>query len=63
MATQITGSTGRNASHWRYYLICTEQNIDIATNTSRLKVEVYLGATSYSRAVRRKYNSYSYNKC
>ncbi len=51
MAT-INGSTGRNASHWRYYLVCTEQNVDVGSNTSRLKVEVFLGATSYSRAVR-----------
>lgn len=52
MATTINGLTGRNSSYWRYYLICTEQNVDVASNTSKLKVEVYLGATSYSRAVR-----------
>lgn len=52
MATQINGTTGRNSSYWRYYLVCTEQDVNIANNTSKLKVDVYLGATSYSRAVR-----------
>lgn len=52
MATTINGVAGRNTSHWRYYLVCTEQNVDVSSNTSRLKVEAYLGATSYSRAVR-----------
>ena len=52
MATQINGTTGRNSSYWRYYLVCTEQDISIPNNTSKLKVDVYLGATSYSRAVR-----------
>ena len=51
MAT-INGTVGRNASHWRYYLVCTEQNLDVSNNTSKVKVDVYLGATSYSRAVR-----------
>lgn len=48
----INGSTGKNSSYWRYYLVCTEQNVDVSSNTSKLKVEVYLGATNYSRAVR-----------
>lgn len=52
MATTINGATGRNSSYWKYYLVCTEQNVDVSSNTSKLKVEVYLGATSYSRAVR-----------
>ncbi len=52
MATTINGSTGRNQNHWRYYLVVTEQDIDISNNTSKVKVDVYLGATSYSRAVR-----------
>lgn len=52
MATTINGSTSRNSSYWKYYLVCTEQNVDVSSNTSKLKVEVYLGATSYSRAVR-----------
>lgn len=52
MATTINGTTGRNSSYWRYYLVATEQNVDIASNTSKVKVDVYLGATSYSRAVR-----------
>lgn len=52
MATTINGSTSRNSSYWKYYLVCTEQNVDVSNNMSKLKVEVYLGATSYSRAVR-----------
>ena len=52
MATTINGTTGRNASYWRYYLVCTEQDVNNANNTSKLQVEVYLGATDYSRAVR-----------
>lgn len=62
---QINGSTGHNSSYWRYYLICTEikESNYISTNSTKLKVDVYLGATSYSRAVRRKYISYPYNKC
>lgn len=54
MATQINGTTGKNASHWRYFLVCTEIFPDdyISTNKTKLKVDVYLGATSYSRAVR-----------
>ncbi len=52
MATQINGTTGKNSSYWRYYLVCTEQEVSIPNNTSKLKVDVYLGATSYSRAVR-----------
>lgn len=53
MAT-INGTTGRNASHWKYFLICTEIKEDnyVSTNSTKLKVDVYLGATSYSRAVR-----------
>jgi hypothetical protein len=52
MSTTINGSTGKNSSYWKYYLVCTEQDVDISSNISKLKVEVYLGATSYSRAVR-----------
>lgn len=54
MSIQINGTTGRNASHWRYFLVCTEIFPDdyISTNATKLKVDVYLGATSYSRAVR-----------
>ena len=52
MATTINGTTGRNASYWKYYLVCTETDVVTASNTSKLKVDVYLGATSYSRAVR-----------
>lgn len=54
MATQINGATGKNASHWRYYLVCTEIFPDdyISANKTKLQVDVYLGATSYSRAVR-----------
>lgn len=52
MATTINGTTGRNSSHWRYFLICNEQDVSVSGNTSKLKVDVYLGATSYSRAVR-----------
>lgn len=52
MATTINGTTGKNSSYWKYYLVVTEQNVDISANTSKVKVDVYLGATSYSRAVR-----------
>ena len=52
MATTINGTTGRNSSHWRYFLVCNEQDVSVSSNTSKLKVDVYLGATSYSRAVR-----------
>lgn len=52
MATTINGTTGRNSNYWKYYLVCTEQDVSVANNTSKLKVDVYLGATSYSRAVR-----------
>lgn len=52
MSTIINGTTGKNSSHWRYYFVATEQEVNIASNTSKVKVEVYLGATSYSRAVR-----------
>lgn len=48
----INGLTGRNSSYWKYYLVVTEQDVNISSNTSKVKVEVYLGATSYSRAVR-----------
>ena len=60
MAT-INGSTGRNSSYWRYYLVCTEQDVNISNNTSKLKVEVYLGATSYSRASRQASASHTVN--
>ena len=62
---QINGKTGKNASYWRYFLVCTEILPDdyISTNTTKLKVDVYLGATSYSRAVRRKCICNSYSKC
>lgn len=49
---QINGTTGSNSSHWKYYLVCTEQDVNTSSNTSKLKVDVYLGATDYSRAVR-----------
>lgn len=52
MATTINGTTGKNSSYWKYYLVCTEQDVSTTNNTSKLKVDVYLGATSYSRAVR-----------
>ena len=52
MATTINGTTGKNSSHWRYFLVCNEQDVSASSNTSKLKVDVYLGATSYSRAVR-----------
>lgn len=52
MSTIINGTTGKNSSHWRYYFVATEQDVNIAANTSKVRVEVYLGATSYSRAVR-----------
>lgn len=52
MSTTINGTTGKNANYWKYYLVGTEQNVDVSANTSKVKVDVYLGATSYSRAVR-----------
>lgn len=52
MGTTIVGSTGKNSSHWRYFLECNEYEVSVADNTSKLEVKVYLGATNYSRAVR-----------
>lgn len=49
---RINGSTGKNSSHWSYYVEVTELNVNVANNTSQVKVDLYLGASSYSGATR-----------
>lgn len=49
---RIDGSTGKNSDYWDYYAEVTELNVNVANNTSQVKVDLYLSASSYSGATR-----------